>query len=94
MELEQKHLHFESPSTKKGSGLEGKSFVITGTLPVSREEASSYIDLHGGKVLSSVSSKLDYLVVGDNAGSKLEKAQKLNISILSWDDLQAMVEKG
>ncbi len=92
LELESKHLHIESSSTKqKGTQLQGRTFVITGTLPVSRDEASAIIEMHGGKVLSSVSSKLNYLVIGDDAGSKLEKAQKLNIPILAWADLLTML---
>ena len=56
--------------------LAGKTFVITGTLPtLSREQAGALIKQHGGKLTDSVSKKTDYLVVGENAGSKLEKAQ-------------------
>jgi DNA ligase (NAD+) len=92
LELENKHLSFiSSLSRQKGTQLQGKTFVITGTLPISRDEASVIIEAHGGKVLSSVSSKLNYLVVGDDAGSKLEKAQKLNVSILRWNDFLTMI---
>lgn len=72
--------------------LVGFSFVITGTLPVKRDEAKDVIEANGGKVLGSVSSKLNFLVVGDDAGSKLEKAQALGVKILSWDDLQRMLK--
>lgn len=90
-ELEAKHLKFESSKNLKGTQLQGFTFVITGTLPLSRDEVSDLIESHGGKILSSVSSKLNYLVVGDDAGSKLEKAQKLGVKILNWDDLQSMI---
>jgi DNA ligase (NAD+) len=63
--------------------LAGKTFVITGTLPsMSRDEAKDLIKEAGGKVTGSVSTKTDYLVAGEKAGSKLSKAEKLNISIL------------
>lgn len=71
--------------------LAGMSFLITGTLPVKRDDAKDFIEKNGGKILGSVSSKLNYLVVGDDPGSKLDKAQSLGIPVLSWDDLQAMV---
>lgn len=62
----------------------GKTFVITGTLPtLKRDEAKALIQKAGGKVTESVSKKTDYLVVGEDAGSKLEKAQKLGITCLS-----------
>ena len=64
--------------------LQGKTFVITGTLPnLKRDEAKQLIEQAGGKVTGSVSSKTDYVVVGESAGSKLEKAQGLGISQLS-----------
>jgi DNA ligase (NAD+) len=61
----------------------GKSFVLTGTLPtLTREQAAEKIEARGGKVSSSVSKKTDYVLAGEEAGSKLEKAQKLGIKIL------------
>jgi len=66
----------------------GKTFVVTGTLPtLKREEAKELIQQAGGKVTDSVSKKTDYLVVGEEAGSKLEKAQTLGIRQLSEADL-------
>lgn len=64
-------------------GLNGLTFVVTGTLPtLSREETKEFIQAHGGKVTGSVSAKTDYLVVGENPGSKLDKAQSLGVPIL------------
>ena len=61
----------------------GKTFVITGTLEAfSREEAKARIEALGGKVTNSLSSKTDYLVVGDSPGSKLDKATKLGVATL------------
>lgn len=73
--------------------LSGVSFLITGTLPVPRDQAKDLIESAGGKVLSSVSSKLGYLVVGIDPGSKVEKAQSLGVKIISWDDLQGLMNK-
>lgn len=69
----------------------GKTFVITGTLPsMSREEASAFITRLGGKVAGSVSRKTAYLVAGDEAGSKLQKAQELGVPILDEAALKAL----
>ncbi|HRO66594.1 MAG TPA: NAD-dependent DNA ligase LigA [Pseudobdellovibrionaceae bacterium] len=81
----------QGPQRNAEGPLSGKSFVITGTLPVKRDDAKDLIEKNGGKILSSVSSKLDFLVVGDDPGSKADKAQSLGVTILSWDDLQAML---
>ncbi|MEG3988237.1 NAD-dependent DNA ligase LigA [Microcoleus sp. S28C3] len=68
--------------------LAGKTFVLTGTLPtLKRDEAKDLIQKAGGKVTSSVSAKTDYVVVGEDAGSKLEKAQSLGIELLSEAEL-------
>lgn len=73
--------------------LAGKTFVITGTLPtMSRDEAKSYIEAHGGKVSGSVSKKTSFLVAGEAAGSKLDKANALGVPVLSEDDLKAMCQ--
>ena len=61
----------------------GKSFVLTGTLQdMTRDQAKEFIKQNGGKVLSSVSKDLDYLVVGENAGSKLKKAEELGVKVI------------
>jgi DNA ligase (NAD+) len=63
--------------------LAGKTFVLTGTLPhLKREEAAARIEALGGKVSGSVSQKTDFVVAGEEAGSKLEKAQKLGVKII------------
>ncbi len=73
--------------------LAGKTFVITGTLPsLKRNEAKDLIEKAGGKVTGSVSAKTDYLLVGEDAGSKLEKAQALGITQLSEAELLVMIE--
>jgi DNA ligase (NAD+) len=70
------------PEATKGP-LAGKTFVLTGTLPnLKREEAAAKIEAAGGKVAGSVSKKTDYVIAGTDAGSKLEKAQKLGVKIL------------
>jgi DNA ligase (NAD+) len=75
-------------------GLSGKTFLFTGTLTqLKRSEAEAMVEAQGGKLLSGVSSKLDYLVVGDDAGSKLEKAKKIpSIQILSEGEFRVMIE--
>ncbi|PSO90503.1 MAG: DNA ligase, partial [Cyanobacteria bacterium QS_6_48_18] len=81
----------ETPQATKS--VSGKTFVITGTLPsLTREEAKALIEQAGGKVTSSVSSKTDYLVAGEKAGSKLEKAQQFGITQLSEPQLREIVE--
>jgi DNA ligase (NAD+) len=78
----------EANPSKIGS-LSGKTFVLTGTLPnLSREEAKSMLENVGAKVAGSVSKKTDYVVAGAEAGSKLDKAMELNITIL--DEMQFM----
>lgn len=72
--------------------LDGKTFVLTGKLPtLTREEATSIIEANGGRTSSSVSKNTDYLLAGSDAGSKLEKARKLNIKIISEEDLYKLI---
>jgi DNA ligase (NAD+) len=76
---------------RTGGALAGKTFVLTGTLPtLSREEAKRRVESHGGKVASSVSAKTDYVVVGADAGSKLDRAKALAIPLLAEEDLIRM----
>ena len=73
--------------------LAGKSFVITATLPtLKRDEAKALIQKAGGKVTDSISKKTDYLVVGEDAGSKLDKAQALGINQLTEAQLLEILE--
>lgn len=72
--------------------LKGKTFVLTGTLPEwTRDEARERIEAVGGRVTSSVSAKTDYLVAGEAAGSKLAKAERLNVVLLDQDGLAALL---
>ncbi|MCI5621211.1 MAG: NAD-dependent DNA ligase LigA [Lachnospiraceae bacterium] len=76
----------------KGGSLDGMTFVITGTLPgMDRKEAAELIEKNGGKVTGSVSKKTTYLLAGDNAGSKLTKAQDLGIPVLTEEELKQML---
>lgn len=76
--LQKAGLNFRAEKKVKSNKLEGKSFLITGTLSrYTREEARDLIEENGGRVISSVSKNLDYLVVGENPGSKLRKAQEI-----------------
>jgi len=83
----------KTPTPQENLFLQGKIFVITGTLPtLKRDEAKALIEKAGGKVTNSVSAKTDYLLVGEDAGSKLEKAQELGITQLSEAQLLEIVE--
>lgn len=78
---------------KKGTTLAGKKFLITGTLPsLSRDVIKKKIRLMGGKVLESVSSKIDYIIVGKNPGSKLNRSKRLKIEELSEADFLKMID--
>ena len=75
-----------------GNALEGLTFVITGTLPtLGRKEASALIEENGGKVTGSVSKKTDYLLAGEEAGSKLDKANSLGIKVISEEELYQLI---
>lgn len=77
----------------KSDKLAGKIFVLTGTLQnMTRDEASAIIKSHGGKTSSSVSKKTSYVLAGENAGSKLDKAQNLGVIILTEDDFLEMIK--
>ena len=82
------------PSVAAQGPLSGKTFVVTGTLDsMSREEAAAAIERLGGKVGSAVSRKTTYLVVGAEAGSKLEKAQALGVKTLTEDEFRAIIKE-
>jgi DNA ligase (NAD+) len=90
------HLIFEHAVLRRSGGaLTGLTFVITGTLPtLTRDEAKSIIESAGGKVVGSVSGKTNYLLAGQEAGSKLEKATKLGIPVIHEMGLRALLEGG
>lgn len=88
-------LTFKMDEPEEASSLlEGKKFVLTGSLPTfTRKEASELIRKHGGDTASSVSSKTDYLLAGESAGSKFDKAKQLGIPILNEDSFLKMIEE-
>jgi DNA ligase (NAD+) len=82
------------PAPAAGGALAGKTFVLTGTLPsLSRDEAKALIEAQGGKVAGSVSKKTSYVVAGEEAGSKLAKAQELGLDILDEVGLRELLSK-
>lgn len=87
-------LKMKSSASKSSGGIfSGKTFVLTGTLPtMKRSEASKIIEENGGKTSSSVSKKTSYVLAGEEAGSKLTKAQSLGITIITEDEFKAMLE--
>jgi DNA ligase (NAD+) len=91
--LKQAGLTMEGARPRRGTGpLSGKTFVLTGTLPsLTREEATALIERHGGTVTSSVSKKVQFLLAGEEAGSKLARARALAIPVISEADLQQMI---
>lgn len=79
-------------SGKVADDLAGKTFVLTGTLPtMTRDQAKSLIESHGGKCSGSVSKKTTYVVAGEEAGSKFTKAQELGITVLSEQELLELI---
>ena len=96
-ELEELGLQLRNEKKQNNTvgGLSGQTFLFTGTLlKLKRSEAEEKVEKAGGKLLSGVSSKLDYLVVGEDAGSKLEKAKKIaSIRILTEDQFLQLLEQ-
>lgn len=91
--LEAYGLHMEIEESEVSSKLDGLTFVVTGTLPtLGRKDAAALIESHGGKVTGSISKKTNYLLAGENAGSKMTKAQQLNIPVINEDDLFNMIK--
>ena len=89
----QTHLDIYSESKPLSNGsLSGNTFCITGTLTRSRKEIALLIKSNGGKVVSSVSKNLNYLLAGDSAGSKLENAISLGVQVISESQLNEMLE--
>jgi DNA ligase (NAD+) len=86
---------FYTPTRLTAGPLRGKTLVITGTLPtLSRDEAKQLIEHAGGRVSGAVSRKTSYVVVGEDAGSKLAKARELGICTLTEDELKALADGG
>lgn len=82
----------EEPEKKESDLLEGAAFVLTGTLPtLSRSRATELIEKHGGRVVSSVSKNTRFVLAGEKAGSKLQKARQLQVQIISEDDFMKMI---
>ncbi|MBR1779066.1 MAG: NAD-dependent DNA ligase LigA, partial [Clostridia bacterium] len=86
-------INMTSKNSTKGNKFLGLTFVLTGTLPsYTREQAAMLIEQNAGKVANSVSKKTSYVLAGENAGSKLVKAQELGISVISEDAFKKMLE--
>jgi len=84
----------EEQAVSLDSPIAGKTVVVTGTLPsLGRREAEALIEQHGGKAAGSVSKKTDYVLYGENAGSKLDKARELNVPLLTEDEFFALIGK-
>ena len=93
-ELKKSGLNFTYQAQEKTNTLADKKFLLTGTLEkYSRKEAQAIIEKNGGKYISAVSKKLDYLIVGKNPGSKVAKAEKLEIQIIDENEFIDMVTK-
>jgi DNA ligase (NAD+) len=86
--LRERGVNLEEPRAQTGEALKGLTIVVTGTLPtLSRDQANSLIEANGGRVASSVSKKTSFVVVGDDAGSKLDKARQLGIETIDEAEL-------
>lgn len=91
--LKEAGVNMEAGQQPGGGAFDGLTFVITGTLPgMDRKEAAAMVEARGGKVSGSVSKKTHYLLAGENAGSKLVKAQELNIPIIDEGQFRKMLE--
>ena len=91
--LKESGVNMKSENVQKGNIFEGKTFVLTGTLPtLKRSEAAKIIESLGGKASSSVSKKTDYVLAGEDAGSKLRKATELGITIITEEEFLKMTE--
>ena len=84
----------ESVKQESKGPLTGKTFCITGSLSRPRKEIALMIKAAGGKVVSSVSGKLDFLVAGESSGSKLDKANRLSVTVLTESELESNISDG
>ena len=90
--LKEAGVNMESHLKDEGDQFAGMTFVLTGTLPTyKREEAKELIERRGGKVSGSVSKKTSYVLAGEEAGSKLDKAQKLGIPVIDEEEFNKML---
>ena len=86
-------LTFTGERKVRGTKLSGMTFVLTGTLPTyARDEAKARIEEAGGKIMRSVSKKTNFVVAGEEAGSKLDKARSLGVKVISEHELMAMLK--
>ena len=91
--LKSKGVNMKSLKQVTDTRFAGKTFVLTGTLPtLTRNEASAIIESFGGKTSSSVSKKTDYVLAGEEAGSKLEKANKLGVAVITEEEFREMIK--
>ena len=84
-------LHAPKPAETPRLAFTGKTFVITGTLSQDRDHYKNLIEQNGGKVSGSVSKNTDYVLAGESAGSKLDKAKQLGVSILDEEAFGALL---
>ena len=91
--LKNKGVNMKSLKEVTDTRFAGKTFVLTGTLPtMTRNEASAIIESFGGKTSSSVSKKTDFVLAGEEAGSKLDKANKLGVSVITEEEFSEMIK--
>jgi len=92
-QLEQAGLKFEGQKKARGTKLAGKTFVLTGTLSrYTREQAKKMVEEAGGRVSGSVSKKTDYVIAGTDAGSKLDKARELGVTVIDETQMESLLE--
>jgi DNA ligase (NAD+) len=90
--LRQAGLTFKGTMKERGTKFAGKTFVLTGTLSLPRDQVKKTIEAAGGRVAGSVSKKTDYVIAGSDAGSKLDKAKELGVSVIGEKDLANLLE--
>lgn len=94
-ELKELGINFKDTTKSLGDSLNGKTVVITGSFDgYDRKGLSSLVELHGGKASSSVSKKTDYILAGNEAGSKLQKGIDLGIEIIDLDKFLSIIDEG
>jgi DNA ligase (NAD+) len=91
--LQDSGLTFTGKKKERGTKLAGKIFVLTGTLAqFTRDQAKKLIEDAGGRVSGSVSKKTDYVLAGSDAGSKLDKARELGVSVIDEDEMKNLLQ--